>query len=98
MLRISQRTGHRDTSEHDCEMGKFVSFTRTTQTYKARGSTGIRIKTIQRGHGDSALHAKKQGEDTHNRFSFVMPLENCCLVRCVPYSLPMENNAAKMSI
>jgi len=44
-------------SEHDCEMGKFVSFRRNTQTYKATGSTGARIRSIQKGECDSALHA-----------------------------------------
>jgi len=57
ILHISQWRGHRDMSEHDCEMGKFVSFRRNTQTYKATGSTGARIKTIQKGECDSALYA-----------------------------------------
>jgi hypothetical protein len=57
ILDISQWRGHRDMSEHDCEMGKFVSFRRNTQTYKATGSTGARIKSIQKGECDSALHA-----------------------------------------
>jgi len=57
MLHISQWRGHREMSEHDCEMGKFVSFRRNTQTYKATGSAGARIKTIQKGECDSVLHA-----------------------------------------
>jgi hypothetical protein len=58
ILHISQWRDYRRMSEHDCEIGKFVSFTRNTQTYKATGSTGTRIKTIHRGECDSALLAR----------------------------------------
>jgi hypothetical protein len=58
ILHVSQWRGYSGMSDHDCEMGKFVSFTRNTQTYKATGSTGTRIKTIQKGVCDSALLAR----------------------------------------